>query len=152
MTSLIRWEPIDDLLSLREAMNRLFEESFFRARSGLPVPFEGGPALDVYETGDSVVVEAALPGVKPDEIDVTITGDVLTIKGETKEDTTVEKENYIRRERRYGSFCRTVRLPGDLDTDNATAEYENGILKLTIPKKEEAKTKVIEVKAGEQKE
>ncbi len=152
MTSLIRWEPVDDLLSLREAMNRLFEESFFRARSGLPTPFEGAPALDVYETGDAVVVEAALPGVKPDEIDVTITGDVLTIKGETKEDTKVEKENYIRRERRYGSFCRTVRLPGDLDTDNATAEYKDGILKLTVPKKEEAKTKVIEVKAGEQKE
>ena len=147
MASLVRWEPMNDLLSFRDAMDRLFEQSFARARSSLSIPFEAGPDLDIYETSDAAIVEAALPGVQPGDIEVTMTGDVLTIKGEIQEDITVERENYIRRERRYGSFNRSVRLPGELDAGEATAEFRDGVLKLTVPKREEAKVKVIEVRA-----
>jgi HSP20 family protein len=101
----------------------------------------------VYETADSVVVKTAVPGVKPEEIDITITGDVLTIKGETKTEEKVEKANYFRQERRYGAFQRSVELPGSLLTDKAKASFENGLLTLTIPKSEEVKPKTIKVEA-----
>jgi HSP20 family protein len=145
MSSIIRWQPFEDLVSLRDAMDRLFEESFIRPRAWM-VPFEGGLTVDVYETEDNVVVEASLPGVKPEEIEVNLTGDVLTIKGETKSEKEENGDRYIRRERRYGSFCRSVSLPAGLEGGKAEAEFEHGILKLTIPKAEAVKPKVIEVK------
>jgi len=145
MSSIIRWQPFEDLVSLRDAMDRLFEESFIRPRAWL-APFESGLAVDVYETEDNVVVEAAIPGVKPEDIEVSLTGDVLTIKGETKAEKEVKEPNYLRRERRYGSFCRSISLPSGLKGDKAEAEFEHGVLKLTIPKAEEIKPKVIEVK------
>lgn len=146
MASLIKWEPLSDLVSLRDAMDRLFEDSFVRMR-GLPSLFGTETlAVDMYETADSVVVKTAVPGVKPEDIDITISGDVLTIKGETKTEEKVEKANYIRQERRYGAFQRSVQLPGSLLTDKAQATFENGILTLTIPKSEESKPKVIKVK------
>jgi len=149
MASLIKWEPFGDLISLRDAMDRLFEESFVRMR-GLPSPFGAEAlAIDMYETTDSVVVKTGVPGIKSEDIDITITGDVLTIKGETKVEEKVEKENYIRQERRYGAFQRSVRLPGSLVLDKAEATFENGILTLTIPKSEEAKPKTIKVEAKE---
>lgn len=147
MASLIKWEPFSDLISLRDAMDRLFEESFVRMR-GLPTLF--GPetlALDMYETPDSVVVKTAVPGVKPEDIEITITGDILTIKGETKAEEKVEKANYIRQERRYGAFSRSLSLPSTVVADKATAEFENGILTLTLPKAEEVKPKTIKVTA-----
>ena len=93
-----------------------------------------------------MVVDAANPGVKPEDIEVSLTGDVLTIKGETKAEKEVKEPNYLRRERRYGSFCRSISLPSGLKGDKAEAEFEHGVLKLTIPKAEEVKPKVIEVK------
>ena len=147
MASLIKWEPFSDLVSLRDAMDRLFEESFVRMR-GWPSLFGAETlAIDMYETPDSVVIKTAVPGVKPEDIDISITGDVLTIKGETKVEEKVEKENYICQERRYGAFQRSVPLPGSLLTDKAEATFENGILTLTIPKSEEAKPKAIKVRA-----
>lgn len=147
MASLIKWEPLSDLVSLRDAMDRLFEDSFVRVR-GLPAVFGAEPlALDMYETADSVVVKTAVPGVKPEGIDITITGDVLTIKGETKTEEKVEKANYIRQERRYGAFQRSVQLPGSLLTDKAQATFDKGVLTLTIPKSEESKPKTIKVEA-----
>jgi HSP20 family protein len=147
MASLIKWEPFGDLVSLRDAMDRLFAESFVRMR-GLPTPFGAEAlAIDMYETADSVVIKTGVAGVDPKDIDITITGDVLTIKGETKVEEKVEKENYIRQERRYGSFQRSVRLPGSLVPDKAEAAFENGVLTLTIPKSEEAKPKTIKVQA-----
>lgn len=145
MTSLIRWDPFDEVVSLQRAMDRLMEEtwpfpSLFRERV-LDL------AMDMYETDDSVVVKTAVPGVKPEDIEVTVVGNTLTIKGETKAEEKVEEKNYIRRERRYGKFARTVALPTHVEPDKAKAEFENGILTLTIPKKEEAKPKTIEVKA-----
>jgi HSP20 family protein len=147
MASLIKWEPLSDLVSLRDAMDRLFEDSFVHMR-GLPAIFGSEPlALDVFETTDSVVVETAVAGVKPEEIEITITGDLLTIKGETRAEEKVEKANYIRQERRYGAFQRSVQLPGSLVTDKAEATFEDGVLTLTIPKSEESKPKTIKVEA-----
>ncbi len=148
MTNLVRWEPFSDLVSLREAMDRLFEESFVSPRAGWPVPVEGGAlAVDMYETDDVVVVKSAVPGIKPEELDITVTGDTLTIKGETKSEQEVKEENYVRREMRYGSFSRTVALPSSIVADKAKAEFENGMLTLTLPKAEEVKPKAIKVKA-----
>lgn len=145
--SLTRWEPFRDLVSLREAMDRLFEESF--VRPGRLIPFGGQEmlAIDMYETDDEVVVKTAVPGVAPEDMDITITGDTLTIRGETKTEEKEERRNYIRRERRYGSFSRSVTLPGGLQTDQADAVFEQGVLTLTIPKAEEVKPKAIKVKA-----
>lgn len=148
MANIVRWEPFRDLISLREAMDRLFEESFVQPRAGWLAPFgTEALAVDMYQTDDAVVVKSAVPGVKPEDIDISITGDVLTIKGETKAEEEVKEENYIRRERRYGSFSRSLALPVPVVADKATAEFENGILTLKLPKAEEVKPKAIKVKA-----
>jgi len=148
MANLVRWEPFRDLISLREAMDRLFEESFVRPRAGWLAPLGAESlALDVYETDQDVVVKSSVPGVKPEDIDITITGDTLTIKGETKAEEKVEKANYIRQERRYGAFSRSVTLPTSIVAEQAKAEFEHGVLTLTLPKAEEVKPKSIKVKA-----
>jgi len=144
--SLMRWQPFEELMSLREAMDRLFEESIVWPRSWL-APAAQTFAVDIYETKDDVVVKASLPGVKPEDIEVSVVGDTLTIKGEVKEEKDIKEENYIRKERRYGSFCRSFTLPVSVDADKATAEFENGVLTLTLPKAEEVKPKTIAIKA-----
>lgn len=146
MANIVRWEPWNELVSLREAMDRLFEDSVVRPWGRL-APLSDSLAVDVYETENDVVVKAAVPGVKAEDLDISIVGDTLTIKGEFKEDKEVDEENYYRRERRFGSFCRTVPMPTSVDPDKASAEFEDGILTLKIPKTEEAKPKRIEVKA-----
>jgi len=147
MASLIKWEPLNDLVSLRNAMDHLFADSFVRMR-GLPVVGGAAPlALDVYETADSVVVKTNVAGVEPEELDITIDGDILTIKGETQSEDKVEKASYIRQERRYGAFERSVQLPVALLADKAQASVENGVLTLTIPKSEESKPRAIKVQA-----
>jgi HSP20 family protein len=103
--------------------------------------------VDMYETEDDIVVKATVPGVKPDEIDVTVTGDLLTIKGEFKQEEKTEKPNYLRQERRFGSFCRQVGLPVGVNADKAKASFENGVLTLEMPKVEAAKTKTVKVSA-----
>lgn len=146
MGNIVRWDPRNELVSLRDAMDRLFEESIVSPRARF-APLTGALAVDVYETKDDVVVKAAVPGVKAEELDITIVGESLTIKGEFKEEEDVEEENYIRRERRFGSFCRSVLLPTTVEADKATAEFEDGVLTLNIPKAETVKPKTIEVKA-----
>ncbi len=150
MSSLIHWDPFGELMSLRQAMDRLFEESFVHPTGILASLREGPvPALDIYETDGAVVVKASVPGMKPEDIDITITGDVLTIKGEAKTEEEIKKENYHRQERRYGAFTRTVELPPQLQTDRAEATFEQGVLTLTIPKAEEIKPKAIKIKTKE---
>jgi HSP20 family protein len=130
-------------------MDQLFQESFVQPWGRWPAFAEEGVLpVDVYETEDSVVVEAACPGIKPEDVDISITGDTLTIKGETKFEEKVERENYIRQERRYGSFCRAVTLPGGLENDKAEADFEDGVLTITFPKSEEMKPKSIKVKVS----
>jgi HSP20 family protein len=136
-------------MSLRDAMDRMFEESMFRP----PMPFGWGEeslSVDMYETDDEVVVKTAIPGVKADDIDVSVTGDTLTIRAETKKEEEVNEENYLRRERRYGSYCRTLTLPGGLKSDEAEADYNDGVLTLTLPKAEEVKPKNIRVQSRQE--
>lgn len=141
--SIRRWEPFTEMRSLRDAMDRLFEE-------GWTPPIElsrvGYLPVDMYQTDKEIVVKAAIPGVKPDDIDVGVVGDVLTIKGERETEEKVEKENYYLQERRYGSFSRSITLPTMVQSDKAEAKYENGVLTLTLPKAEEAKAKKIQIK------
>jgi len=145
--SITRWEPLRDFISLREAMDRLFEEGWVWPRAGWRLPIQETLAIDIYETPDNVVVRTAVPGVKPEDIDITITGNTLTIAGETKAEEKVEEENYVRRERRYGRFSRSIILPSGAQGEKAEATFEHGLLTLTIPKADEAKPKLIEVKS-----
>jgi len=144
--SIVRWEPLRDFMTLREAMDRLFEDSFVgrRPREWAPA-LESTLALDMYQTEDATVIKSSVPGIKPEEIDISITRNTLTISGKCKEEEEIKEENYIRRERRYGSFSRSVVLPEGLEPDKAEASFEDGVLTLTIPKAPEAKPKVIKV-------
>ena len=149
MANLTRFDPLSEMVTLRQAMDRLFEDSFvspltLRAYNG-EAP---APALDVHETGDEIVVTAALPGLKPEDVDITITGQTLSIRGEFKADEKVERDQYLYRERRYGSFHRQLQLPVRVQGDAAAATFENGVLTLTIPKSEEVKPRQIQVKAA----
>ena len=145
MASIVRWEPFRDMVALRDAMDRMVEEGMVRA----PAPFAawaaGGLAVDMYETDESVVVKTAIPGMNADEIEVSVTGDTLTIRAETKEESEIKRENYLRRERRFGSCCRSVTLPGGLEAEKAEADYTDGVLTLIFPKAEEVKPKNIKV-------
>jgi HSP20 family protein len=148
MANLVRWEPFRDVISLREAVDQLFEESFVQPGTGWLAPAgRNGLAVDMYETDDAVVVKSAIPGIETQDLDISVTGDTLTIQGETRADEEVAEENYIYRERRYGSFCRTLTIPVPVVTNRAEAEFENGVLTLTLPKAEEVKPKAIKVKA-----
>ncbi len=145
MTSLIRFEPMREMISLREAMDRLLNEAFtptFSLLGGWQVP-----PVDLYQTDDEVVLKAALPGLKPEDVQISITGDLLTIKGEFKEEQDKKERSYHLREQRYGAFERTFTLPTAVVAEKAKAEFENGILTITLPKAEEVKPKVITVKA-----
>ncbi len=145
MSNLIRWEPVRDMMSLREAMDHLFDEAFTR-----PFGLTDGmqmPAVDMYQTDNEVVVRATLPGIKADDVQISVTGDLLTIKGETKEENKVEEKSYHLRERHYGAFQRTLSLPTAVVSDKAKAEFEDGILTISLPKAEEVKPKTITVKA-----
>ena len=146
MSNLTRWEPVREMMTLREAMDRLFDDAFTR-----PINLRDGgwsaPAVDMYQTDDEVVVKAALPGFKTDEVQINVTGDVLTIRGEMKhEDENKDKAWHIR-EQRWSSFERSVALPTAIVPDRAEASFENGILTITFPKAEEVKPKTISVKA-----
>lgn len=145
--SLTHWEPFRDLVTLREAMDRLLAESFVRPGAAFPSFGGEGPAVDVYQTNEEVVVKAAIPGVKPEDIDISVTGDLLTIKGELKQEESVEESNYLRQERRFGQFTREIALPTQVNADKAKADFEHGVLTLRMPKAEAVKPKSIKVKA-----
>lgn len=135
------------MMSLRQAMDKLFEDSFVRPSHLWPELRGGELPIDMYQTKDDVVVKATLPGIKPDEVDITITGDTLTIKGEHKEEQEIKKEDYLYKERSYGTFSRSLLIPVQVKSDKAEATFEDGILTLTIPKVEEVKPRQIKVKA-----
>jgi HSP20 family protein len=133
------------MMTLRDAMDRLFDDAFTR-----PLRLYDGnlsmPAVDMYQTDNEVVVKAAIPGVKADEVQINVTGEVLTIKGETREKEEVKEKAYHLREQRWGMFERTIPLPTDVVADKAKAEFENGILTITLPKAEEVRPKTISIK------
>jgi HSP20 family protein len=134
-----------EMMSLREAMDRLFDDAFTRPISVSGV--SGMPAIDMYQTNDDVVVKATLPGLNPDDVDITVTGETLTLRGEFKQENEQKETNYHIREQRYGSFERSVLLPTDVKADKAKADFENGILTITMPIAEEVKPKSIMIKA-----
>ncbi len=145
--SLVRYQPFTRMASLRKTMDRVFDERFFAPYRLFTFGTDEITPIDMFHTEKEVVVKASLPGVKPEEVDISISGDCLTIKGEARAEEKIEREDYLYREHRYGAFSRSVALPNDLQTDKAEASFENGILTLTIPKSEEAKPKQIKVKA-----
>jgi HSP20 family protein len=147
MANLIRWEPMRDMVTLRDAMDRLFDEAFTRPWGSDGGLGTGTPAVDMYQTDDDVVVKMAVPGMKPEDVQISVTGDVLTVKGETREETDNKEKAYHIREQRWGSFERTLTLPTAVKSDKAQAEFENGMLKISLPKAEDVKPKTITVKA-----
>lgn len=145
--SIQRWDPLRDMLSLREAMNHLLEESFVRPRAGMTA-MTSGMAMDVKETHDSYVLETGLPGFKPEDVEISILNDTLRIKAESRAEEEREDENWLLRERRHGQFERTITLPTPVSAETANAEFDNGILRITLPKSEEARAKTIPVRAS----
>ncbi len=143
---IVRWTPYRRTLSLRDAMDQLLQESF--VRSPLSWPEEGlDIAVDMTETEDDIIVEADLPGLKSEDVDVSIAENTLTMKGEFKAEEEGERGNMHFRERRYGSFQRSIPLPTAIDANAAEAEFEDGVLKVVLPKAAETKPKQIKVMA-----
>jgi HSP20 family protein len=145
MTIVRRPSPIRDMLSMRTAMDRFFDDDFrpFQWLSGA----YSGPALplDVTTDADSVTIEAALPGIRPDDVDITVENGAVTISGKTADERSAEEGSYVLQEIRRGSFSRTVALPSGLEPDKARATFENGILRLEIPKAEQLKPRQIKI-------
>lgn len=151
MAALTRYNPWGEMLSLRQAMDRLFEDSFVSPTGWLTVSNrQPWPLVDIYETNDDVVVSATLPGISPENVEITLTGQTLTLRGELKAEQEVSNEQYVLRERQYGSFNRQIQMPMRVDGDNAEASFEHGVLTLRIPKAAEVKPRHIQIKAGEE--
>lgn len=145
--SIIRWDPSRDLVSTQDRFNQLFTHTFARALGDQQEvsPRAWVPPVDIYETGDSLVLKAELPGINPDEVEIRVEDNTLYLKGERRFEKEVKEENLHRVERLYGTFTRSFALPNTIDADNVKAEYENGILTLTMPKREEAKPRTIKI-------
>jgi HSP20 family protein len=144
---LVKWEPFREVSRLRREMDRLWEDFFGPGPRGVrPWTEEWTPAVDVAETPEKVTVKAEIPGLDAKEIDISLVGDLLTIKGEKKSEREETKENYHLVERSYGSFSRALRLPAAVDVDQIDAKYDKGVLTITCPKKEPVKPKAIEIK------
>ena len=145
MSGLVRFDPFNELMAMQRQLDRMFGTLTRTA----PKAEAFDPALDMYETDTEVVVRVTVAGFKPEDIQVTLTGDTLSIKGEVKseQEDRDEKRSYIRREIRRGSFQRVIALPAGVKGDDTKAEFENGLLVLTIPKAEETKPKTIQIRA-----
>jgi len=137
-------DPLREAMSLRDAMDRLFEESVVRRPSERPRTRVLRLPLDVYSTPEEIVITASLPGLTAEEVDITIEGDTLTIRGDLR--PPLENVDYLMQERAHGSFARTLTLNVPINTNEAEATFENGVLTLTLPKAEETKPKSIKVK------
>lgn len=151
--AIIRWDPFRDMITLRERMNRLFED-FFASRGEEQDLLAGSwtPSVDIYETEHEVVLTAELPGMDEKDIEIKVEDNTLTISGERRMEKEIKEENYHRIERAYGSFCRSFTLPNYVDQDKISAEYDNGILKITMPKKPELKPRKVKVLKASKKE
>jgi HSP20 family protein len=147
VTNLTRWDPFGDL---RTTMDRLFDEGFSRPWRLMPAPaeLEATFPLEVSETEDAIEVKGSLPGVKPEDVEISVANGVLTVKAEHRETTEDKKRDFYRREIRYGSFHRAISLPVSVDADKAEARFENGLLHLTLPKAEAIRPKQIKIGSG----
>jgi HSP20 family protein len=150
MANLTRFDPVGEMVSLRAAMDRLFEDSFVSPMSwrtlgnGETIT----PPIDVHETADELVVTSSLPGIRAEDLEITMTGQTLTLRGEFKADDEIKREQYLYRERRYGTFGRTVQLPVRVQGDRAEASFNDGILTLRLPKAEEVRPRQIRITAN----
>jgi HSP20 family protein len=145
--TLVKWDPFRDLVTLQDRMNRLFEESVRNVRPGDEALSSAlwSPAVDIYETDEEVVVKAELPEVNQKDIDIQVENNTLTLRGERKFVKDVKRENFHRVERAYGAFSRSFTLPSTVDQEKIRADYKDGILKISMPKREETKPKQIKV-------
>ena len=145
---LVQWRPFREVSRLRNEMDRLWDEYFGAGRRAFRLEEEAWlPAVDVSETGDKITVKAEIPGMEAKDIEISMVGDTLTIKGEKKAETEEKDENYHMVERTYGSFSRAMKLPAVVDAEKVEATYKNGVLTVVLPKMEEVKPKAIEIKA-----
>ena len=148
--AIVRWQPFHELASAQERFNQLFNQAFAQAfgpergEEALSSR-EWSPAVDIYETGQNLVMKAELPGIDPKDVEVRIENQVLSIKGERRFEKDVKEGNYHRVERSYGVFSRSFALPNTVNPDSVTADYQNGVLTLTLAKHEEAKPKTIKI-------
>ncbi len=147
MTLIRRRSPFDELFALSRVMDRFFDEDAARPRTWRAVFAGADPALDVVTTPEELVVTASLPGWKPEDVDITLTGTTLTISGEVKDEQHRQDQSWVVNEIRRGSFSRTLELPDGLVGDRATASFDNGLLTLRIPKAEEIKPRQIRISA-----
>ncbi len=141
MSNLTRWSPLRDVISMSDAIDRLFDQAYV---------MPGGnrmPNIDVMENDDNVIVKAELPGFNPDNVDVRVEGNMLSLRGEYNHENEKQEGEYHLHERRQSSFARTIPLPTNVDANKANAEFDNGVLTLTLPKQEEAKPRRISINA-----
>lgn len=148
MQTISRLDPFRGLNSLQDQVNRLFDETFSRGRSAESEMGTWAPAVDIYETEQELVLKADLPEVNQQEIDIRIENNMLTIRGERKFHNEVSQDNYLRVERAYGPFSRSFSLPNTLNAEAIKADYQNGVLSIRMPKREESRPKQIRIGVG----
>jgi HSP20 family protein len=148
MTNIVRWDPFKEMATLQERMNRMFEDVWGRGRRPDEDYISGSwmPPVDVRETKDTLEISVELPGIDPKNVDVSVESGVLTLKGARQFEKATEGETYHRVERAYGAFERSFTLPTNIDAERIQASYRHGVLHLTVPKREEAKPKAINIK------
>ena len=150
--AIIRWDPFRDLITLREKMNRLFEEAASsRGEEKDLISSSWTPSVDIFETEHEVVLTAEVPGIDDKDIEIKIEDSTLTLRGERNLEKEIKEENYHRIERAYGSFYRSFSLPNYIDAEKIKAEHENGVLKVVMPKKQELKPRKIKVLKAQKK-
>lgn len=150
--SIVKWSPVKELEEMRRDMDRLFEDFFTpaRRRGWIRKPEQSVvvPNIEMFDRTDEIVVKAELPGVTKEDIDLTITKDSLTLRGEIKKEEEVKEENYYACERSYGSFTRAIALPVEVNNEKAKASFKNGVLEIVLPKREEARPKEIKIEVS----
>jgi len=145
-----RWDPFREMMVLRNSMDRVVDRELALAPSGWK-SFNWSVALDVVETEDEYLVKASLPGINPEDLEITFDDNRLTLKGEVKEENEVDENHYHLRERRYGSFSRSIKMPSGIESDKIEANYDKGVLELHLPKVEEVKPKKIAITTSSSK-
>jgi HSP20 family protein len=156
MANITRWDPFNELTTLQDRINQIFRQPFGTLRSFAPGEEQALtaanfiPPVDIFEDEHNITIQAELPGMEEKDIDVSLENNVLTISGERKLENEEKKENFHRIERSYGRFTRSFTLPPTVDPENVNAEFNNGVLKVTLNKREEAKPKQIKIGMGKQ--
>jgi len=146
--TLVRWDPFRDLVSIQDELNRLFGRTYTGGEALRPTAAGAWmPAMDVYETGDTIVAKLELPGIEPGDVEVAVEDSTLTVSGKREFESETNEENYHRVERRYGSFSRSISLPQTADVEKVNARFDKGVLQIEVPKSERAKPKKIEIEA-----